>query len=170
MLVIPIFNRVIYKVWTFLGWEPCVCWKHGVQLKTHGEELTKGKIWMHFQVSPCVFLCLFWPMRHLTLGRTIKENRLHGLKGFVEGTSRLDQEALKWLQNRLMFFFNPKKVVIFECQENIYKIFRFIQVLTKLEYMVVKVNLILVEFFQTTVTTYINSWLFQIIGMYYKKF
>ncbi len=88
--------------------------------------------------------------------RTIKENRLHGLKGFLEGTSKLDQEALNWLQNRLMFFFNPKKVVIFECQENVYNFLRFIQVLTKLEYMVVKVNLILVEFFQTTITTYLH--------------
>jgi hypothetical protein len=43
------------------------------------------------------------------LGRTRKENRLYGLKGFVEGTSKLDEEGLKWLQNRLMFFLTPRR-------------------------------------------------------------
>jgi hypothetical protein len=71
-------------------------------------------------------------VHHLTLGKTRKENRLYGLKGFVEGTNKLDQEGLKWLQN---VFSNTKKVVIFERQENIYNFLRFIQVSTKLEYM-----------------------------------
>jgi hypothetical protein len=61
---------------------------------------TQGKTWKWFKISafpslPHVFLCLFQPMHHLTLGRTRKENRIYGLKGFVEGRSKLDWEGLK---------------------------------------------------------------------------
>jgi hypothetical protein len=119
----------------------------------------------------CFFVCVLTHAPFDTW-ENYKRKRLHGLKGFVEGTSKLNQEALKWLQNRLRFFFNTKKVVIFEHQENIYNFFRFIQVLTKLEYVVVKVNLIIAEFFQTTITTdlHFNMHTFTISNLIFNTF